>query len=157
MRRKQLITAGLATVATIHAAHSVYQSMEARNVRHKAVQQGRLSPREAKKLKTKAIMQDAASVGIAALGIKGAISEVKQAREQAKSINEWKQERERRHQKRIERLKRANDDHDGRSRANGWATSIAPQEHRYVDVPRYADGNPYSAALPAPPIGYDRQ
>jgi hypothetical protein len=155
MRRKQLITAGLATVATIHAAHNVYQSMEARNARHKAVQQGKLSPQEAKKLKTKAIMQDAASVGIAALGIKGAFSELKEAREQARSVNEWKQERERRHQKRIERLKRANEDHNGRSRADGWATSSAPQSHRYDDVPRYSDGNPYSTALPAPPIGYD--
>ncbi|TGJ78821.1 hypothetical protein E0Z10_g9940 [Xylaria hypoxylon] len=157
MRRKQLITAGLATVATIHAAHSVYQSMEARNARHKAVRQGKLSPQEAKKLKSKAIMQDAASVGIAALGIKGALSEVKEAREQAKSIAEWKEERERRHQKRIERLKRANDDHYGRSRNDGWATSSTPQAHRYADAPRYVDGNPYSATLPAPPIGYDRR
>ncbi|KAI1175404.1 hypothetical protein F4777DRAFT_598569 [Nemania sp. FL0916] len=155
MRRKQLITAGLATVATIHAAHNVYQSMEARNVRHKAVQQGKLSPQEAKKLKTKAIMQDAASVGLAALGIKGAISEVKEAREQAKSVTEWKQERERRHQRRIERLKRANDDHYGRSRANGWASSSAPQEHRSSDVSRYEDGNPYSATLSAAPLEYD--
>ncbi|KAI0905558.1 hypothetical protein F4823DRAFT_132287 [Ustulina deusta] len=157
MRRKQLITAGLATVATIHAAHSVYQSVEARNARHKAVQQGRLSPQEAKKLKSKAIMQDVASVGLAALGIRGAISEVKEAREQAKSISEWKQKREGRHQRRIERLKRANDDHHGRSRIDGWATSSPPQEHRYVDVPRYVDGNPYSAALPAPPIGDNGQ
>ncbi|KAI1152369.1 hypothetical protein F4825DRAFT_311946 [Nemania diffusa] len=157
MRRKQLITAGLATVATIHAAHSVYSSMEARNARRRAVREGKLSPQEAKKLKTKAIMQDAASVGIAALGIKGAVSELKEAREQSKSITEWKQERERRHQKRIERLKRANGDHDGRSRASDWATSSTPQEDRYVDVPRYTDGNPYSAALPAPPIGYDER
>ncbi|KAJ3569464.1 hypothetical protein NPX13_g6077 [Xylaria arbuscula] len=155
MRRKQLLTAGLASVATIHAAHSVYQSLQAGNARHKAVQQGKLSPQEARKLKSKAMMQDAASVGIAALGIKGALSEVKEAREQAKSIQEWKQERERRHQKRIERLKRANDDHHGRSRANGWASSSSPQEHRYYDDgPRYVDGNPYSAALPAPPVGY---
>ncbi|RWA04836.1 hypothetical protein EKO27_g10273 [Xylaria grammica] len=155
MRRKQLITAGLATVATIHAAHNVYQSMEQRNARHKAVQQGKLSPQEAKKLKSKAIMQDAASVGIAALGVKSAISELKEAREQAKSITEWKQERERRHQRRVERLKRANDDHYGRSRDDGWATSSAPQEHRYADAPRYVDGNPYATALPAPPIGHN--
>lgn len=157
MRRKQLLTAGLATVATIHATHSVYQSMEKRNARHKAVQQGKLSPQEAKKLKTKAIMQDAASVGIAALGIKGALSEVKEARDKSKEINEWKQERERRHQKRIERLKRANDDHYGRSRADGWASPSSPQERRYADVPRYTDGNPYADALPAPPVGYSER
>jgi len=156
MRRKQLITTGLATVATIHAAHNVYQSMEARNARHRAVQQGKLSPQEAKKLKSKAILQDAASVGIAALGIKGALSELKEAREQAKSINEWKQERERRHQKRLERLQRANRDDGGQSRDYWRSSSLPTQSRRYDDGPRYADGNPYSAALPAPPIsGYD--
>ncbi|KAI1183245.1 hypothetical protein F5B17DRAFT_443588 [Nemania serpens] len=155
MRRKQLITAGLATVATVHAANSVYQSMKAGKARHKAVQQGKLSPQQDKYLRRKAIMQDAASVGLAALGIKGALSEVKEAREQAKLISEWKQEREKRHQRRIERLKGANDGRQGRSRSNGWATSSSPQEHRYADGPRYRDGNPYSTALLASPTGYD--
>ncbi|KAI1824227.1 hypothetical protein F4861DRAFT_275342 [Xylaria intraflava] len=157
MRRKQAITTGLATVATIHAAHSVYQSVEAARERHKAVQQGKLSPEKSQKLKRRAIVEDAAAVGLAALGIKGAIGEVKEAREQAKSITEWKVEREKRHQKRIERLKRANDDHYGRSRADGWATSSAPRERRFDDGPRYADGNPYSDAITPPPIGHDRQ
>ncbi|KAI1193708.1 hypothetical protein F5X97DRAFT_29426 [Nemania serpens] len=155
MRKKQLITAGLATVATVHAANSVYQSMRAGKARHKAVQQGKLSPEEDKKLKRKAIMQDAASVGLAALGIKGALSEVKEAREQAKLITEWKQERERRHQRRIERLNGANDGRKRRSRSNGWAASSGPQEHRYVDGSQYADGNPYSNALLASPTGYE--
>ncbi|KAI0204996.1 hypothetical protein F4808DRAFT_448585 [Astrocystis sublimbata] len=154
MRRKQFITAGLATVATIHAAHNVYSSMEKRNLRHKAVAEGKLSPAEAKKLKTKAIMQDAASVGIAALGIKGAFSEVKEAKEMSKSVKEWKEQKERRHEKRVERLKRANNDHYGRSRSDGWATSSSPQDRRY-DAPRYSDGNPYAATLPAPPMGYN--
>lgn len=81
MKGKQLLTAGLATVATIHAAHNVYASMEKRQARHKAVQEGEMSPEEAKKLKTKATMQDVASIGIAALGIKGAISEWKEMQE----------------------------------------------------------------------------
>jgi hypothetical protein len=74
MRGKQVLTAGLAAVATIHAAHNVYQSVEKRNARHKAVKEGAMSPEEAHKLKMKARLQDAASVGIAALGIKGAVS-----------------------------------------------------------------------------------
>ncbi|KAI0009081.1 hypothetical protein F4779DRAFT_400933 [Xylariaceae sp. FL0662B] len=158
LRRKQLITTGLAAVATIHAAHNVYGSMGQRNARHKAVKEGRLSPEEARKLKTKALLQDAASVGIAALGVKGAISELKEAREQAKEVTQWKLERQRRHEKRIERLKRANDGHYGRSRADNWSSYSAPQqEARYDDGPRYTDGNPYSASLPAPPVGYDRR
>lgn len=158
MRGKQLLTTGLATVATIHAAHNVYQSMEKRNARHKAVREGRLDPMEAKKLKSKAILQDAASVGIAAMGIKGAISEMKEAREQNHLVKEWHEERQRRHERRLERLKRANDDHYRRSRADNWSSSAPPRASRYDDEgPRYADGNPYSATLPAPPVGYDRR
>ncbi|CAJ2513446.1 Uu.00g015650.m01.CDS01 [Anthostomella pinea] len=158
MRRKQLITAGLAAAATVHAAHGVYSSMNAREARHKAVAEGKLSPQEARKLKTKAILQDAASVGVAALGIQGAVSELKEARAQAKEVREWKEEKQRRHERRIERLKRANSDHYGRSRADNWNSSASPQANRYDDGPtRYTDGNPYSAALPAPPMGYDRR
>ena len=80
MRGKELLTAGLATVATIHAAHGVYSSMEAHERRHKLVQEGEMSPNEARKKQTKAWVQDAAAVGIAALGIKGAFSEWKRGR-----------------------------------------------------------------------------
>ncbi|KAI0136283.1 hypothetical protein BJ170DRAFT_5417 [Xylariales sp. AK1849] len=161
MKGKQILTTGLAAVATVHAAHNVYQSMEKRNARHKAVKEGRLDPLEAKKLKSKAIMQDAASVGIAALGIKGAISELKEARELNHELKEWQEEKTRRHERRIERLKHANESHDGdgngRNRADNWSSSAPPRSRRYDDGPRYSDGNPYSATLPAPPVGYDRR
>ncbi|KAI1467438.1 uncharacterized protein F4812DRAFT_396565 [Daldinia caldariorum] len=156
MRRKQLITTGLAAVATIHAAHNVYGSMGQRDARHRAVKEGKLSPEEARKLKTKALLQDAASVGIAALGVKGAISELKEAREQAKAVKEWKEEKERRHEKRMERLRRESSSYSGRSRADNWRSSAPPLENRHDDGPHYTDGNPYSA-LPAPSEGYDRR
>lgn len=166
MRGKQMVTTGLAAVATIHAAHNVYQSMEKRNARHKAVRAGRLSPEEARKLKSKALLQDAASVGIAALGIKGAISEMKEAREMSHELAEWHHEKEERHKKRMERLERqrrrldypSDDDYDdsGSLYSRGSrANSRAPPDPRrgYDDGPHYNDGNPY-AALPAPPAGY---
>lgn len=176
MRGKQVLTTGLAAVATIHAAHNVYQSMEKRNARHKAVKAGKLSPEEAKKLKSKALLQDAASVGIAALGIKGAISEMKEAREMSHELAEWREEKEVRHNKRLARLEKqrkkleypsddnysdpgyASDDDrrygdNRRSRANSRAPAGPPR--RYADDgPHYQDGNPYAAALPAPPVGY---
>jgi hypothetical protein len=74
MKGKQFLTAGLATVATIHAAHNVYQSVVKRKARKKAVEEGEMSPEEERKLKAKARLQDVASIGIAALGIKGAYS-----------------------------------------------------------------------------------
>lgn len=81
MRGKELLTAGLATIATIHAAHGVYTSMEAHEKRHRLVQEGEMTPEEARKKQTKAWVQDAAAVGIAALGIKGAFSEWKEMNE----------------------------------------------------------------------------
>jgi len=157
MRGKQILTTGLAAVATIHAAHNVYQSMEKRNARRKAVEQGRLSEEEAKKLKSKALLQDAASVGIAALGIKGAISEMKEARETQHELKEWREEKEKRHQRRLERQIRSRSEtsYDDRSRTDNWASAAPRRGSRYDDGPHYSDGNPY-AALPAPPVGRDR-
>ncbi|KAK1769470.1 hypothetical protein QBC33DRAFT_321496 [Phialemonium atrogriseum] len=164
IRGKQILTTGLAAVATIHAAHNVYQSMEKRSARQKAVKEGRLSPEAAKKLKSKALLQDAASVGIAALGIKSAVSELKEVREKSHEWREWQEERAIRHQRRLERQKRltSRDSHDdgsnsssgrGRRRADDWSSVAPPRADRYDDGPRYSDGNPYSA-LPAPPVGY---
>ncbi|KAL8771204.1 MAG: hypothetical protein Q9209_003375 [Squamulea sp. 1 TL-2023] len=93
MGRKELITAGLASVATIHAANSVYTSIEARCKRQKLVAEGEMSPEESRKLKNKARFQDAASIGIAALGIRGAISEWKEMNEQRLELSEFDKKR----------------------------------------------------------------
>jgi hypothetical protein len=149
MKGKQLLTAGLATVATIHAAHNIYQSMEKREARHKAVQDGEMTPEEARKLKAKATLQDAASVGIAALGIKGAISEIKEANEMRHECKEFREKKEERHKKRLERQKKS-----GSGGGGGRRSEAAEPRHDYG--PRYLDGNPYSSsALPAPPVGYN--
>lgn len=151
MRGKQLITTGLAAVATIHAAHEVYESFEKRNARQKAVKEGRLSTEEAKKLKTKAIMQDAASVGIAALGVKGAFEGMKEAKEMQNECKEFKEEKIRRHERRLMRQQRSAKG-DDRQRSGSWAPP-RPQNgwESEDDDWRYYDGNPYGAApLPAP-------
>jgi hypothetical protein len=86
MRGKEFLTAGLASIATIHAAHGIYSSMEAHEKRHRLVAEGEMTPEEARKKQTKAWVQDAAAVGIAALGIKGAFSEWKGMNEQRYGI-----------------------------------------------------------------------
>lgn len=152
-RGKQILTTGLAAVATIHAAHNVYQSMDKRQKRQKALREGRITAEEAEKLKNRAILQDVASVGVAALGIKGAISELKEAREKAAEVNEWKEEKEQRHRKRLERLRqlKADDGRDyGRQRADIWYPAAPTRAGRYDEGPRYIDGNPYSALPPTP-------
>ncbi|KAL1838309.1 hypothetical protein VTJ49DRAFT_2821 [Mycothermus thermophilus] len=103
LRGKQIVTTALAAVATIHAAHGVYQSVEKRRLRKQALEEGKISEEQASKLKRKAILRDAASVAIAALGVKGAISEVKEAKGLRHEMKQWKleqQERQRRHRER---------------------------------------------------------
>lgn len=156
MRGKQAITTGLAAIATVHAAHGVYKSMEKRKARQKAVKEGLLSPQEAKKLKTKAIMQDAASVGIAAIGIKGALSELKEARERTHECKEWRSEKARRHEKRLEKRKKLGD----RQRSSSWSSPSRRRSNGYIGDSEhgpYAIDRRYSAVSPLsqPPLGRD--
>ncbi|KAL8717227.1 MAG: hypothetical protein Q9225_005512 [Loekoesia sp. 1 TL-2023] len=154
MGRKELITAGLASVATIHAAHSVYSSIEARSKRQKEVMEGKLAPEEARKLKNKARLQDAASVGIAALGIKGAISEWKEMQEQRHECLEFDEKRKERHEKRLrkqqERLRLINSPQYTTSEPDLGRQNYAPPGGM-----RYQDDNPYHAGgfAPPPPMG----
>jgi len=170
MKGKQLLTAGLASVATIHAAHNVYQSMEKRDARRKAVAEGDMTLEEARKLKAKATLQDVASIGIAALGIKGAFSEIKEANQMRLDCRNLRQEKEERHQRRLQRLQRNGDTtpHGGEGISRRRTEPVSSQyddRSRYDDRrdygPQYTDGNPYAysraGTLPAPPVGYDRR
>jgi polyhydroxyalkanoate synthesis regulator phasin len=155
MHRKEYLTAGLASVATIHAANSIYKSIDARKKRNKLVKKGEMSPEEARKLKNKGRLQEAAAVGIAALGIKGAVSEWKEMQEQREKYREFERKQAERHEKRLKRLEEhlASDHHrhsDSDIHHHSYNGGV-----RYDDGPRYIDGNPYQSmnALPPPPIG----
>lgn len=158
MRGKEFLTAGLATVATIHAAHSVYSSYESRQKRHKEVLEGTMSPEEARKKKSKATLQDAASVGIAALGIKGAVSEWKEMKEQRDECHKFESKAEKRKAMRLQKQKSMSGSGNGNYRNSEPNLNKAYQnggyQNGYGGGPRYNDGNPYnSGALPPPPMG----
>ena len=182
MGHKQLITAGLASVATIHAAQSVYKSVEGRRVRQKEVATGEMSPQEARKKKNKARLQDAAAIGIAALGIKGAYSEWKEMKEQRHEAHEFDLKRAERHARREQRAldhkkyetAHLHAQHDQYSVSTpdllsqgtpayphspyspGPASDHVAGAGNYGQPtgPHYADGNPYaSGGLPPPPMG----
>ncbi|KAL6708479.1 hypothetical protein ACN47E_002742 [Coniothyrium glycines] len=153
LRGKELITAGLATVATIHAAHGVYTSMVASENRRKQVSEGEITPEEARKRKSKNMLQDAAAVGIAALGIKSAYSEWKDMNEQHHSVKELETRRRKRRKARERREKEA--------RLNALSGMNSPQgmAHPYAYPPvaqpypaPHADANPYGH-MPPPPMG----
>ncbi|KAF2704507.1 hypothetical protein K504DRAFT_461269 [Pleomassaria siparia CBS 279.74] len=155
LRGKEYITAGLATVATIHAAHGVYSSMEASEGRRKLVSEGEMTPEEARKRKSKNMLQDAAAVGIAALGIKSAFSEWKEMTEQRKDVKELETRRRKRRKARERREKEARHNASGGGQnmmANPYAYPVAANPYPTI----YADANPYGAAsygVPPPPIG----
>lgn len=155
MHTKELITASLATVATIHAAHSLYQTREKRVKRQEQFEQGKISKEEEEKFKRKGYLQDAASVGIAALGIKGAYSEWKETKEQREEYHKSCEELEVKRQKRRAKEERLQHGGGGSSGGGGSRYSEPNMNQRYLDNygPRYNDGNPYSGGLPPPPMG----
>lgn len=106
LQRKKWITATLASVATIHAASKVYSSIEAHDKRIEQVHKGTLSPEDAHKQRRAARWQDAAAIGIAALGIKGAVSEWTAVSEEHSQHKQMLTAREEHHKKRLERERR---------------------------------------------------
>ncbi|KAF3043166.1 hypothetical protein E8E12_006483 [Didymella heteroderae] len=155
LRGKELLTAGLATVATIHAAHGVYSSMVASEKRRKLVSEGEMSPEEARKRKSKNMLQDAAAVGIAALGIKSAYSEWKEMNEQRHSVKELESRRRKRRKQRERREREARENalygmqNPQMNGANMYAYPVAAQPYPTTS---YADANPYGS-MPPPPMG----
>jgi hypothetical protein len=109
MQRKKWLTAAFASVATVHAATKVYGSIENHDKRMSEVAAGKLSPEEAHKKQRTARWQDAAAIGIAALGIRGAISEWNEVSEEHSQHKQMMEQRELHHKKRLEmeRRKRA--------------------------------------------------
>ncbi|KAJ5599341.1 hypothetical protein N7450_000408 [Penicillium hetheringtonii] len=153
MKREMLLTSGLATVATIHAGHSVYGSVNKRKKRLEQVKSGEISLEEARRQRMKANALDVASIGLAALGIKGAYGEWKEVMEKRKETENFHNEC----------IKRAMRRELKRNRSNSL-----PSYHRWPDEIEYAgdhgaghggnvtyhDGNPYGATTEAPAISY---
>lgn len=102
MRRKKWLAAGFATIATIHAGSKVYSNVQAHDKRVVAVAKGEISPEEAHQQARKSRWQDAAALGLAALGIKGAIGEWKEMAEEHKEHKEMCEKHEEMHKRRLE-------------------------------------------------------
>ena len=87
-----MLATGLATVATVHAAHSIYSGIERRKKRQSMLEEGEITPEEARRRRIRANLSDATSVGIAALGIKSAVAEWKEVNEKWKESSNFKRE-----------------------------------------------------------------
>ena len=156
MRGKEWLTAGLASVATVHAAHNVYQSYENRQKRLKLVKEGEMSPAEAKKLKNKARFQDAASIGIAAIGIKSAVSEWKEVNEKRHEFSEFEKKRQKRHERRLRKLQNQLDDRQYDSEPGHPSQTVVSEPivpsyaYQGPTAPYYASDNHYGGYTPPP-------
>jgi len=153
---KQLLTAGLATIATIHAVHSVWQTAEKHDKRVKELRKGEISKAEAKKQRNRGYLQDAASVGIAALGIKGAMSEwteAKDNRAERRAVKEkfirHKVKRAARREKQLMLARQYQ-----QSGFSGSMPNLSTTGGGYYEQPQ-PDGAPYSAASRMGPTYYD--
>ncbi|KAJ5974226.1 hypothetical protein N7481_011436 [Penicillium waksmanii] len=92
MERDVLLTFGLVTAATVHAAHKVYGSVNKHKQRVAQLEDGEVTADEARKERIKANTIYAVSIGLAALGIKGAYGEWKEANENRKETENFKHE-----------------------------------------------------------------
>ena len=156
MGHKQLITAGLASVATIHAGQSVYKSIEGRRRHAAEVASGEMTPEEARKKKNKARLQDAAAIGIAALGIKGAYSEWKEMKEQREEVHEFDIKRAERHARREQRAIDAEKWGQTEIYENGQDQyhASAPNLSAAAPYPSMQNGMPDGGTSPAPQSVY---
>lgn len=142
-RLKEITTALFATVATIHAGHGVFDSMKASEKRHKAVMEGKISPEEARKMKSKNVLQDVAAVGIAALGIKSAYADWKEMNESRKSKHEIEARKRRRQKLRQQRMEERKLQLEAFAATGQYPGSPGMQQQQ--QQPIYGDANPYQA------------
>ncbi|RJE22787.1 hypothetical protein PHISCL_04890 [Aspergillus sclerotialis] len=149
LRRDTMLATGLASVATIHAAHEVYTSVEKRRKRMQQLKEGKITPEEARKSRLKSNLGDAASVGIALLGIKSAVSEWKEVDEKRKESSNFQRECRERAIKRERRRAKSHDPSSSSRRLTRYPDEIEEDGHRFP-YRYYYDDNPYGVRSPSP-------
>lgn len=91
MVRGQLLTTGMATIATVHAGYQIVGSMKKRKERLAAVREGDLDPELARRERWKNNAKDVASIGVAAVSLHGAVDEWKDANKKRTECQKFKE------------------------------------------------------------------
>lgn len=142
MKRDVLVTSGMASVATIHAAHAIYGSVGKRKHRMHQLREGEITEEEARKRRIKANTMDAVTIGLAAIGIKGAYDEWKEVIEKRKENNHFEEECHQRAMKR-ERRREQNSNSPKRNRVPDEIESATSADGQKEHSPSYRDENPH--------------
>ncbi|KKZ67263.1 hypothetical protein EMCG_07068 [[Emmonsia] crescens] len=134
LRRREIATTGLATLATVHAGHSIAKSLKKRQERKAQLCKGEISPDEARRQRTKNNLKDVASVTMVAIGIKSTVDEWKDAANHHAECNSFKAKcrKERRKKEMTKKRKARSLSPHNRDRFYNSPASVSAK-----DAPRY--------------------
>jgi len=105
MRGKQLLSTGLATVAIIHAAHSIYEARERRNARRRLIENldisGGINGEDLRKMESEFLEQDRDLDVEISYNMKKAKSKWEELNELSQELREWKDRMQERRGRRV--------------------------------------------------------
>ncbi|QSS60768.1 hypothetical protein I7I51_05571, partial [Histoplasma capsulatum] len=90
LRRREIVTTGFPTLATVHASHAIVKSLKKREERKAQFRQGEIISDEARRQRTKNNLKDVASIAVAAIGSKSAVDERRDAAHHRAECNSFK-------------------------------------------------------------------
>ncbi|PGH20791.1 hypothetical protein AJ80_03418 [Polytolypa hystricis UAMH7299] len=140
LTRRELLSTGFATVATIHAGHSIYRSINKREKRKRQLRTGEITPEQARKDRTKNNLKDAASLGVTALGVTSAVSGWQRAARQLQELDSFRTEAKYRAKKRAFVRENGSSSRRSHSVGDGVRRSLtmpSPAMKYTEDRPRY--------------------
>ncbi|EEH07982.1 conserved hypothetical protein [Histoplasma capsulatum G186AR] len=140
LRRREIATTGLPTLAAVHAGYTVVKSLK-REERKAQLRQGEIISDKARRQRTKNNLKDVASVAVAAIGIKSTVDERRDAAHHRAKCNSFKarcgkERKERRSTKEREARSLSADDRDHRLSQNN-NNNNSPSLVSVKDAPRY--------------------
>lgn len=107
LRKGALWATGFATLATVHTFHSISNKMKRHKTDDRKLRKGKISPEEVDKERVKHYLHDAASIGLSAFAIKGAISEWQEAANSVRETRSFHHKSKQRAKQRAERRARS--------------------------------------------------
>ena len=94
MKRRQQFMAGFASVAVANAGRKIYLGVDKRKARLAALEKGKISPAQEKKLKDKNRLNNAISMAVAGMAVRSAVLKYRESKGSEAEQAEYKKKRE---------------------------------------------------------------